>query len=64
MRKVVVILSLLAAGCSTFAGWQPLPWAKVTVDQAWAECRADNQRNPFLSLETCMESRGYRAIYQ
>ena len=59
MRKItMLLLCLIVMGCTTFAGWQQLPWAKVSVDQAWAECRAANQANPFLSLEACMEAKG------
>ena len=64
MRRARLLLMLLLAGCETLPDhYQQLPWAKVSVDQAWSECMAAESGNPLLNRYRCMEAKGWRAAW-
>jgi hypothetical protein len=60
-RAYLLLLVLLLAGCATSLDYyQKLPWARVSVDQAAAECTASAGANPLLNYYHCMDAKGWR----
>jgi hypothetical protein len=58
----LIFICLVAAACATTTHYQPLPWAKMSFEQAVAQCRYDIQANPMIGFSACMEKYGWRAI--
>lgn len=64
MKSLAIVFScFLLAACATPTHYQQLPWAKISADQAWAECQYEAQANPLIGYQACMEKKGWRAIY-
>lgn len=57
---VIVVCAALSA-CAGQTMFQPMPWTKVDIRQAEAECRYEVQANPMVSFVVCMDRKGWRA---
>lgn len=56
----IVVCAVLSACATTY--FQPMSWAKVSIQQAEAECRYEVQANPMVSFVVCMDRKGWRAV--
>lgn len=62
--KILAILTLsFLTACATPRGYERLPWARVSVDQAEAQCDYEVQADPLIGYETCMQSKGWHPVY-
>jgi len=58
-KVMAFILAFALSACATT--YSRLPWAKISVEQAEAECHVEVQRNMLVGFGVCMRAKGWEA---
>lgn len=62
MRVLIVLLCITLASCAA-RGYKQMPWAKMSPQQAEAECAAERNSEVGGSYGHCMKAKGWQPYY-
>jgi len=63
MKVLIVLMCLTLASCAAPRGYKQMPWAKMSPQQAEAECDAQRKTDAGGSQYHCMRAKGWEPYY-
>jgi hypothetical protein len=60
-KLMMCLLAMLTVSCASPV-YQSQNWAKVSFEQAKAECLNDVQANPLRGYPRCLEAKGWKIV--